>query len=309
MKIIRNAQVFKVTLPEYSQLLHHMAQGIFQPVPETMVGSYGFVPNKVTGELLTPIAEGFSMSVRIDEKILPRASVNAAVAEAIAEREQADGVELTKEEKGLIKDVVIADLITKALVKTTVVTAFYHASKQLLIVATANKEAAQSLAGQLIKVCGSIKPTTIHVATMTHDLTGRLQNLVTGEIVAFAGFKVGAYILLKKEDRKVVFDQVSVSDATEGILEALNDGMQVEALRLIHKGAVSFKIMKDFSLRRIDFMGESTEDEDEGAEERDAALGWRVEAGKQLIELADVIEALCAMFDYKPEPESEAADA
>lgn len=286
-----------------------MAQAVFQPVTETLVRSYGFVSNKTTGELLTPIAEGFSMSVRIDEKILPRASVNAAVAEAIAEREQELQCELTKEEKGLIKDIVIADLITKALVKTTVVTAFYHASKHLLIVATANKEVAQCLGGLLVNVCGSVKSTTIHVATMTHDLTGRLRNLVTGEIDAFAGFKVGAYVLLKKEDRKVAFDQVSVSDATEGILEALNDELQVEAIRLIHKGAVAFKIMKDFSLRRIDFMGESTEDEDEGAEARDAAFGWRVEAGKQLIELAAVIDALCDLFDYKPEAEEEKSDA
>lgn len=120
---------------------------------------------------------------------------------------------------------------------------------------------------------------------------------------------MGDYILLKRDSKKLTFDQIAPLDALEGIQEALNEGMQVEALRLIHKGAVAFKIMKDFSLRRIDFMGESTEDEDEGAEERDAAFGWRVEAGKQLIELAAVIDALCDLFDYKPETEEETSDA
>lgn len=292
--------------------MSHLNQGLFQPVIETLVYSHGFVPNRVTGELLTPIAEGFSLSVRMDEKILPKASVNAAVAQAITERETEVGTELTKDEKGLVRDIVFAELVTKALVKSTLVNAFYHVSKELLIVATANKEVASCVAGLLVKVCGSVKSTTINVATITHDLTGRLQKaikLTSAEPQAFGEFTVGDYILLKRESKKLTFDQITPLDALEGIQEALNEGMSVEALRLIHKDAVAFKIMKDFSLRRIDFMGESTEEEDEGAEERDAAFGWRVEAGKQLIELAAVIDDLCDLFDYKPEAEEEKSDA
>ena len=298
MQIIKNAIVYKASLPAIEAMAAHAAEVPFTPVPETMVNSYGFTPVVQTGELVTPIEGGYAMSVRYDEKILPQSVVKKLIAERAAAAEEESGVQLDKEAYGALKEKVMAELISKALVKTSVVTLFYHPETRLLIVPTTSKHMAGVAIALLIKACGAVETTTIHVSDLKGGLTTRLTNYVEGDEQAFDGFKVGDSCLLKLKSQKASFDLDNLDTARQGIREALGAGMSCERMELEH-GTMSFKLTKDFQLRGIDFFGELTEAEEQEREDYDFAMLWRCEASIQLLQLVAAINAMCQLFGYK----------
>ena len=270
---------------------------------ETFSHRSGFIPNGATGELLTPIEGGYSLTVRHDEKILPAAAVRAAIHEALSAYEEING-QASDEQRGEIEATVMQDLIAKALVHTTIVNAFYREKENYLVVATTNKDLAQLVVSLLVKCCGSVKTTTIHISGIKGGLTQRLGNHLDGIENAFEGFKLSNYCLLKHKTNKATFDLDNLDRARDGLEEALRGEMQVETMALEH-GQMCFKITKDFHLRKIVFFGELTEDEQEARGELDGAMLWRVEASVQLLQLSAAINALCQLFGYK-EPVNDA---
>lgn len=302
MKLLKNAIVYKAELPRNELLAQHLQEVPFTPVGETLISSGGFIPSPVTGELLTPIEGGCVFTVRYDEKILPKAAVKAAITAALAQAEAEDGP-LDEDEQGALMERVTGELIAKALVKTTVVNVFYSAADQYLVVPTSSKNLANVAISLLIKACGSVKTSTIHVDNIKGGLTTRLKNHLAGIEDAFEGFKLGESCLLKHKSEKVSFDLANLDHAKQGIAEALKAEMQVERMEMVH-GQMSFKLAKDFRITGIDYFGELTEDEMAERDGWDAAMIWRAEASVQLLQLADAIEQLCKVFGYK-EPVSD----
>lgn len=313
MKIMKNAIVFKAELPRAELLAKHLEELPFEPVGETLVSSVGFIPNQVTGELVTPIEGGLSITMRYDEKILPKAAVRAALKQHLEDLAEQKGAELTDDERGAAEDRVMSDLISKALVKSTVVNAFYLVEDSLLIVSTTSKDMAQRVIHALIKVCGSVTTQTIHVSNIKGGLTARLSAYLgwpdddePGNVEAFDGFQLGDSCLLRHKSNKASFDLDNLDAARHGLRESLDAEMEVERLELVH-GTMSFKLTKDFHLRAIDFFGELTEDEAEERAELDGAALWRTEAAVQLLQVSAAIKALCDLLGYK-EPAGEEAE-
>lgn len=298
MKIITNAIVFKADLPRIDLLAKHLEELPFEPVGETFVSRAGFIASKITGELVTPIEGGLTFTLRYDEKILPPAAVRAAIAEYLATLIAEKGGELTEDEAKAAAERIRADLIAKALVKSTVVNAFYHVVDRLLIVPTTSKSLAQQVIHNLIKVCGSVTTHTIHVNNIKGGLTTRLRNYLDGVEDAFDGFKLGESCLLRHKSNKASFDLDNLDAARLGIAESLNAEMEVERMALVH-GTMGFKLTKDFHLRAIQFLGELTEDEQLEREDLDGPAMWRTEAAVQLLQLAAAVKALCDLFGYK----------
>jgi len=301
MKLIKNAIVFKAELPRQEVLAQHLAELPFEPVGETFISRAGFIPNGATGELLTPIEGGCSFTLRYDEKILPASAVRQAVTAAIDEAEKALGQELDGDDIGAIKERVTTELIAKALIKTTVVHAFYHAESNFLVVPTTNKNLAQVLIGSVIKVVGSVKTSTIHVDNIKGGLTTRLRNYLDGDTEAFGAFTMGDSVQLKDKQDRVSIDLGSLDNAKRTLGEALENKLMVERMALTHHD-VSFKLTHNFQIKGIEFGGELSEEEEAQREDADGAFLWRLEAATQLLQLVATIQALCDLFGYK-EPE------
>lgn len=306
MKLINNAIVFQADLPALELVAQHLAEIPFEPVGPVFRSRAGFIPNAITGELVTPIEGGYSFTVRLDEKILPAGAVRRAIADAIDAYAVVNIIpveELDEDTVGRITEQTITDLIAHALIKTTVVNCFYSAEHNFLIIPTTGKPLAQTVVGLLIKAIGSVKTSTIHVDNIKGGLTTRLKNYLGADDMpplegAFEGFKLGESCNLKHKSDKANFDMSNLDDARQGLLECLKGDMEVELMELVHKG-VSFKLTHDFKLRSISFDGELTEDEEEQRESADAAFLWRLEAATQLLQLVDTIIALCALFSYQ----------
>lgn len=298
MKIIKTATVYKATLPSTQALEKHLAEIPFAPISEVMVSQAGFVNNETTGELVTPIPGGYSFTMRYDEKILPAKAVKRAIKEKLAKAAEEADAPLTEEEEAKLTDSVRAELIANALVKTTIVTAFYCVADEMLIVHTSSKRHADRLVNLLIQAAGSVTTTTIHVSDVKGGLTTRLKNHLAGAERAFDGFNLGDSCVLKGDAGKATFDLENLDTARQGLSEALEAKMIVERLELEH-GTMSFKLTSDFSIRGIVFFGELTEDEQQEREDFDTAQLWRTEASIQMLQLVAAIKALCDLLGYQ----------
>ena len=300
MKIIKNATIFKADLPSTEALAKHIEQAQFSEISPTMTSTSGFVPNRVTGELVTPIAGGFALTLRQDEKILPAASVKAAVDKAAAEAIEAKGELLTDDEFAVVEERTRANLIASALVRTTSITALYYREDSTLVVLTPAKSKAQEFVDRLVQAVGSVETRTINISDIRGGLTTRLKKRLSGDEAAFDGFNLGDSCVLKGDAGKASFDLENLSIAHQGLIEAMEAGMVVERLELEH-GTMSFKLAHDFTLRGITYFGELTEDELAERDDFDRAALWRTEAATQLVQLAAAIRALCDLLGYNEE--------
>lgn len=308
MKLIKNAIVYRVDLPSNDDLTKNLEELPFVPLGETMLGSSGFVPNRGTGELVTPIAGGLAISMRYDEKIIPESAVRARVDEKAAEINREEGRTLRRKERAEIRDVILAEMARVAFEKTAYVDAFYYRQEGYLIVATGSKSLASMLTGLLVRAVGSIKSQTINVSDLKQGITTRLRNWIDGienmqGTAQFGPFGVGSHVQMKglSGERLSIQMEESVSEAKEAVAEALASGFMVERIALDH-GPVSFRLTSDFHLKSISIdAADEPEDDD-----MDAAGYWRHEAGAQLALVADVISNLCDLCGYVP-PEEHAA--
>jgi recombination associated protein RdgC len=313
MNLFKNACVFSAELPAIDMMVNHLAEIPFEPIGETFVSRAGFILNSATAELVTPIEGGYSFSVRLDEKLLPKSAVKRAINDAIqsyADDNELDIADLDEDLIGLLSEQTMTKLIANALIKTSIVHCFYSEAAQYLIVPTTSKPLAQTVMSLLIKAVGSVKTSTIHVSNIKGGLTMRLKNFLgvdgePGDEEAFSGFKLGASCLLKAKADRAKFDMADLTSARAGLVESLDGDMEVELMELIHAG-VAFKLTHDFKLRGIQFLNELSEEEEQQLEEADSAFAWRLIAATQLLQVVALIEAICALFEYKREELTEA---
>lgn len=298
LRLIKNAIVFKAELPSAEHIATHLAELPHEPIADVQIARVGFVPNGVSNELVTTFEGGYSFNLRYDEKILPVAIVRAKVAERIAMAEAAEQRKLKKPEREAIREQVHLDLVKVALVKTTVITAFYYAADQLLIVATPSKRMSQILIAQVLKVVGSVKTQTIHISDIKNGLTTRLGRHLEGAVddAPFGDFELGEYCQLVKGSEKVSYQIDSLDTAANGLSDAIGSDFKVDRMQLSYKD-VTFKLTADFHFKSVEFSGEVEREE---AEEADPVFIWRQEASIQVLQFAAVINAMCKLLGYVP---------
>ncbi|BCP56291.1 hypothetical protein K32_49080 [Kaistia sp. 32K] len=301
-KIIPNAIVYKAELPTAAQLAKHLAELPYAPIGETMLSRPSFVPNKISNELVTEFNGGFAFHLRYDEKILPKAIVKAKAAERIAAIEERNGGRMKKIERIAIYEQVHVELAKTALVKTAIIPAFYRTNDQMLIVATGSKSLANTLVHYLIHVVGSVKTTTINISDIKNGLTTRLKkHLVDGG--AFEGFVVGTTVALKNGGQKVSYSLSNLDTASQGLIEAIDKGFQVERLALEYND-VEFKLTSDFHFKAVRF--DDVESDDDAL---DAVAAWQHDASVQTLQFTSALNELCNLLGYQPEEDGEQASA
>lgn len=305
MKLIKQAIVYRADLPACDALAVHLAEMPYQKIADVEFGRPSFIQNKVTGELVTPFAGGYGFTFRYDEKILPAASVKRVADERVAALCEANGIDKlsTPARRQLLEDVRV-DLAKTALVKTTIIDAFYHADTRTLIVAAGSESMASNMMRRLVQVVGSVKTTTINISDIKNGLTARLKAHLGGEKDAFDhyGFEPDQKVKLVR-DREIISYSVDYLDgAGHSIMAELETGYQVDRIGMVHSG-VEFQLTSDFHFKGISFERiELDEDEDEP---NDKANQWRITAATQTALLVGVVDSLCDLLGYKAEPEGE----
>lgn len=304
-KLIKNAIVYSAVLPEAHHLAIHLAELPYEPIGDTQLSRSSFVPNKVTNELVTEFNGGYSFSLRYDEKILPKAIIQAKALERIATAEFNHGGRLSKVERLAILDDVVVDLAKTALVKTAVITAFYRIADQLLIVPVSGKSLANVVVSNLIKVVGSVKTTTIHIDDIKNGLTTRLKSHLGENPAALTdeGFELGERVSLVKPGESVNYNLEDLTTASAAILDRFEKGFTVKAIGLV-SNEIAFNLTADFHFKSIKF-GIELESQDGD----DVVFMWKQEAAVQSMLLTKVVRDLCRLLGYKPPQDEEAETA
>jgi recombination associated protein RdgC len=293
MKLIKNAFVYRIDLPSHDLIAKHLAELPHREILPTEACGAGFVPVHDT-DIIAQFDGGFAFSVRYDEKILPSGVINAEAKRRIADIELHSGAKISKLERQAVKEQVAVDLLRVSHVRSQTVTSFYHPSSRLLIVPVSSTRMAGVITGLLVRAVGAAKTEMINVSDVKGGLTTRLAGFLaqTGDD-PFGEFDLEPEVWLKGEAGKVSYQIDSISTGDRGLVEALNSGMRVEAVRLAYAG-VSFKLTSDFTFKGIRF------DDPAEPQDHDNALEyWEHEAAVQVLGFTQTVEALCELFGYQ----------
>lgn len=305
MKILNKATIYKCKLPSAEILETHLDDCRFAPVLEIQFASAGFI--EIDGKLVTEVAGGYAVTLRYDEKIMPKAALNALVDERVtAELAELDfdadddaGPALDKHRIDEIKEEVYLETLKTALVKTTHIRAFYYEADNVFIVEETSKKLADIMTNKIVQAVGSVEFVTVYLSEVVGSLTGRLKNYVTDphEAEHFGRFSMGGKVRLKNESDTITVNLDDIAMGNHAISEAIGHGMQVQQIELYHE-LVSFNMDSNFRLRGIAYTADPAM-EDESDDSGDPIFRWRTEAGVRLLQLANIVRDLLEMFEYK----------
>ena len=306
MRLIKNAIVYRASLPDAEALALHLAEKPFTPVLESHQSSCGFIPHPTTKELVSQFPGGYAFRMRLDAKPISKRAIDLATWEKVQAQQEELGRELVREEVDAIKVALVEEAVKTTLPERAELDAYYHIESRTLLVPTTSKDMASRMLFMLIEACGAVETSTIHVSNIKGGLTTRLQDYFGNDnSEAFDGFKLGDSVVMKSPQGRASFDLDNLDHARAGLLEALKAEMQAERLELCHADTVNFKLTKDFHLRGISFIADESADE---VDIEDATELWQHHAGMQVLLLVATVQALCDLFGYQ-EKEAGEADA
>lgn len=306
MRLIKNAIVYRASLPNAEALAAHLAEKPFTPVLESHFSSSGFIPHPTTKELVSLFPGGYAFRMRLDAKPISKRAIDLATHEKVQAQQAEHDRELTREEVDAIKVALVEEAVKTTLPERTELDAYYHVESRTLLLPTTSKEVSSRLLFMLVEACGAIETSTIHVSNIKGGLTTRLQDYFSNDnSEAFDGFKLGDSVVMKGKQGRASFDLDNLDHAKAGLLEALGTEMQAERLELCHADTVNFKLTKDFHLRGISFIADESADE---VDIEDATELWQHHAGMQVLLLVATVQALCDLFGYQEKATTTALD-
>lgn len=297
LKPIENAAAYRVVLPAAALLEDHLATRPFTEPRPTDQSALGFVPTPTVseGELVTTFIGGYAFSVRYDDKVIPGGVVLAEIAKACDAYTERTGLKPSRKYRTEIKESVIAELRARALIRTKIITCFYHPELEILVVPVSSQNLADQITKLLIQAVESIESRTIHISELAQGLTTRLAGKVAGEEDTFAPFEISSSVwLIGPSGEKVTYQMGDTLDgANDGLQELLAAGFFVDAVRL-HYQDVEFKLTRQFKFRSICFPAPAEVQDTETQGDL-----WRHEASVQLLSFVTVVKTLCDLFGYK----------
>ncbi len=256
--IFRFEQPFSLTTEQLHEQLHTFP---FQPCPSFAWSSMGWIsPAEYENETQLVYAANrcFLITLRKQEKILPATVIRDFVNEKVEQIEEEQQREVRRREKDAIKEQIIEELLPRAFVKSSDISAYIDLEHNWLLINTASRKKADELVSFLRKCLGSLPVVPVEVDqspsyTMTGWLTRR--NLPKP-------FTLGEDCkLVSTEGESVTCKQLDL--LSNEVQEHLNTGKNVNYLALQWQDRISFVIDQEYTIKRIRFLNIS-EDQLEG---------------------------------------------
>lgn len=266
-QLIKSAIVYKADIGMSAEALaakleeHQFAECL--PSQTVSFGFTGINPNIEESALVSNFSGGFAFRVRIDQKKIPAAAVKKKMGEYVASIKAHEDREVGKKERAEAKYAIILELAALTYPSTTEITCFYEQATGYLISPNTTTKTAGIITSLLVKAAGSVKTETIHVSSVKHGLTSRLQRWNDGDEDAFGVFQPCAEAALKQGDRKIGITMGDLQAANSAIKEAMASGFEVTSLGLTHNGETEFRLTEDFRLKGIEFAHTDAEDDEE----------------------------------------------
>lgn len=178
--MFKNLYVFRFLEPvtwSVDTLQEQLAKVPFYSCGKMDVSSFGWSPpfKRESDNLVNSFGGCLFFTVRDDIKLLPASVVRNLVDERVLETEMSQSRKVKKREKNEIRDEVLHELVPRAFVQTTYLSAYIDVANGWLLVDTPNRKKAEEFTRFLRKTLGSLPVVPIkEAAQITDIMTGWL---------------------------------------------------------------------------------------------------------------------------------------
>lgn len=244
---MKNVHIYQTELPAASVMAEAIqsSEYLFRECGDKDFRTFGFaITNAVT-----PMVNGYRIDFVQEEKVIPSDVVRRECNKKAAELEQSLMRELSKKECAELKEVVIGQLVEKAMTKITYFSGFYHAASGKFIVDVSKADLATKAVGIMCHMLKSIQTTTLHVSGVSNSLSQNIKDCISAnQDLGFAGFSYDDKLHLANDEKETV--QFKCDYTLEHVYDLLSSGYSVKRVRLYRDG-LGFDLTEDFKIKSI----------------------------------------------------------
>jgi len=273
----RNLTLFRFSesvAADLERLEEALPEHRLRPVGPMEMGTRGFISplGRNQEPLVHSVARNTMVSVGSEDKLLPSSVVNDELANRVQKIADEEARKVNGRERKRIKDDVMNELLPRAFVRSSRMSAYVDKKNGWLVLDTSSRKSAENTLSQIREALGSfpavpLAPEESPRILMTHWVsTGELpEGLVLGDECELRdpATASGAIARCRRQDL----------DADE-IREHLRTGKQVFQLGLVYDDRISFVLGEDLILRKIKFtdvvLDEQADSPESAAAEMDA---------------------------------------
>ncbi len=296
--MFKNARAYRLNTPfELDELgLHErLTAKAFRGCGPLEVMTMGWsAPLGAQAEMLAhAVGDALVVSARRQERLLPASVVSEALAERVAELEQQDGRDVSRRERSQLKEALLVEMLPQAFTRSRVVRALIDPKASRVIVDAASDKLAEEVLSLLRETLGSLPATPIGATSVAEQFT---RWVLSG--APPAGLTLEDQCELRDPaDKGSVVRCRGVDLGSPEVRGHIDTGMQVTAVGLNWRDALSVVLGDDLSCKRLRFEDELIEQAMDGAEDEDPALRFAAEMmlmSGQLRGLLDCLEGVAA---------------
>lgn len=253
----KNLTVFRFTEPftlNAEALAENLNRTAFRPCSSQELFVQGWIPplgRKATD--LVHAANGcLLVCLQTEEKVLPAAVIHKAIAEKVAEIEDREGRSLRRQEKELLREDIVQELLPRAFTRNRHSFAYIEPRGQWLIVDGSARRTVEGITTRLRKTLGSLPITVPRVASSPAAVM--TDWLSSGEIAPDFTWQDECELRDGDEEGAGVVRCKGQDLTGAEILTHLQAGKQVTRIALTWDQKITFVLSEDLSIRRLRFL-------------------------------------------------------
>ena len=259
--LFRNLTLFRFA-PKLRSVLTDLPERLpehaLRPLGPLQLATQGFVSPLGRGEeaLSRLIGDCLLLNLGAEEKILPAAVINQALAEKLDELREREGRSAGGRERKRLKDEVLTDLLPRAFARPSRVGAYLDLKQGWLVVDTTSRKNAEAVVSAIREALGSFPALPVNAESSPRAImTGWLAGDTLPE-----GFMIGDECELRDpvDAGAIVKCRRQEMDTSE-IQEHLKVGKQCFQLGLVFDERLSFVLGEDMVIRKLKFLESATE--------------------------------------------------
>jgi recombination associated protein RdgC len=271
----------------------------FRPCGPVETATMGWTaPLGPKAELLVhTIGQVHLLAMRRQERLLPGSVVTEAVAERVAEIEQAEMREVARRERTQLREELLAEMLPKAFTRSRLVRAYIDAAEGWVVIDAGSDKAAEELLALLRESLGSFPVKPLEPQVIAAE---RLSNWIRSGNAAAGIALEDSCVLQDAEDARSTVRCRGQDLSSPEIRNHLDTGKRAVSVGVNWKDRLSLLLGEDLSLKRLRFADEVTNELDTGdADDEGATLD--AELALLSLELRALLSSLCEEFEVVSE--------
>lgn len=248
--IFRNLTMLRAPLSQmdFPDLDASLAECTLKPVGPLELSSRGFISPIGDGVLARRIGSAIWISVGTQDRMLPSAVVNDLLQKKLAELEEKEGRRPGGRTRKRIKEDIVHELLPRAFVRPGRVDAYLLFDRDLVVVDTSSRKAAEMVVAELRNALGSFPALPLNAEVAPRAV---LTGWIAGEPLP-ERLSLGDEATLKDAtDRGAAIRATRQELVSEEIGRHLEAGKQVTRLALVLDDHASFTVDEDLVVRKF----------------------------------------------------------